>query len=68
MPPEVGRVAFGWAVLLVLASGVLLLMLTPGTPEFVVTLFTLCLGLLLGLIVVAGALWTRRRDKREDGS
>ena len=68
MPPEVGRVAFGWAVFLVLASGVLLLTLTPGTPEFVITLFTLCLGLLLGLIVVAGALWTRRRDKREDGS
>ena len=68
MPPEIGRVAFGWAVFLVLASGVLLLTLSPGTPEFVVTLFTLCLGLLLGLIVVAGALWTRRRDKREDGS
>jgi hypothetical protein len=68
MPPEVGRVALGWAVLLVLASVVLLLTLTPGTPEFVITLFTLCLGLLLGLIVVAGALWTRRRDKREDGS
>ncbi len=68
MPPEVGRVALGWAVLLVLASVVLLLTLTPGTPEFVITLFTLCLGLLLGLIVVAGAIWTRRRDKREDGS
>jgi hypothetical protein len=68
MPPEIGRVAFGWAVFLVLASGVLLLTLTPGTAEFVITLFTLCLGLLLGLIVVAGALWTRRRDKREDGS
>ncbi|HEY4568921.1 MAG TPA: hypothetical protein VIH10_05625 [Kribbella sp.] len=68
MPPEVGRVALGWAVFLVLAAGVLLLTLTPGTPEFVITLFTLCLGLLLGLIVVAGALWNRRRDKREDGS
>jgi len=55
-------------VFLVLAAGVLLLTLTPGTPEFVITLFTLCLGLLLGLIVVAGALWNRRRDKREDGS
>jgi hypothetical protein len=68
MPPEVGRVALGWAVFLVLAAGVLLLTLAPGTPEFVITLFTLCLGLLLGLIVVAGALWNRRRDKREDGS
>ena len=68
MSPQLGRMALGWATFLVLASGVLLLTLSPGTPEFVVTLFTLCLGLLLGLIVVAGALWTRRRDKREDGS
>ena len=51
---------------LVLAAGVLLLTLAPGTPEFVITLFTLCLGLLLGPIVVAGALWNRRRDKRVD--
>ncbi|MEU4290355.1 hypothetical protein AB0E63_19205 [Kribbella sp. NPDC026596] len=62
-----GRVALGWAAFLILASGVLLLMLTPGTPEFVITLFTLCLGLLLALIVVAGVVLTRRRGKREDG-
>ncbi|WP_433167490.1 hypothetical protein [Kribbella sp. CA-247076] len=67
MPPEVGRAALGWAAFLVLASVVLLLTLTPGTPEYVVTLFTLCLGLLLGLIVVAGVLVARRRGKREDG-
>ena len=67
MPPEVGRVALGWAAFLVLASAVLLFALTPGTPEFVITLFTLCLGLLLGLIVVAGVVLTRRREKREDG-
>jgi hypothetical protein len=67
MPPEIGRVAIGWAAFLVLASVVLLLTLTPGTPEFVITLFTLCLGLLLGLIVVAGVVLTRRREKREDG-
>ncbi|MGY4770445.1 hypothetical protein ACXC9Q_26335 (plasmid) [Kribbella sp. CWNU-51] len=67
MPPEIGRVALGWAAFLVLASVVLLFTLTPGTPEFVITLFTLCLGLLLGLIVVAGVVLTRRREKREDG-
>ena len=67
MPPEIGRVALGWAAFLVLASVVLLFALTPGTPEFVITLFTLCLGLLLGLIVVAGVVLTRRREKREDG-
>ncbi|MBB6568096.1 hypothetical protein HPO96_03535 [Kribbella sandramycini] len=67
MPPELGRMAFGWAAFLVLASGLLLLTLTPGTPQFVVTLFTLFMGLLLGLIVVAGVIWTRRRTNREDG-
>ena len=67
MSPQLGRAALGWATFLVLASVVLLLTLTPGTPEFVVTLFTLCLGLLLGLIVVAGIMWTRRREKREGG-
>ncbi|MFF0345407.1 hypothetical protein [Kribbella sp. NPDC004875] len=68
MGPQIGRAALGWAVFLVLASGVLLLTLAPGTPEFVVTLFTLCLGLLLGLVVVVGVVITRRREKREGGS
>jgi hypothetical protein len=66
MPPAVGRVALGWAAFLVVASGILLLTLTPGTPEFVITLFTLCIGLFLGLIVVAAALLMRRGTKRED--
>ena len=67
MSPQIGRAALGWAAFLILASGALLLTLSPGTPEFVVTLFTLCLGLLLGLIVVAAVLVLRRRDKREGG-
>ncbi len=67
MTSQIGRVAFGWAAFLVLGSVVLLFTLTPGTPEFVVTLFTLCLGLLLGLIVVAAVVLTRRREKREGG-
>ena len=67
MSPQIGRAALGWAAFLILASGALLLTLSPGTPEFVVTLFTLCLGLLLALIVVAGVVLTRRRGKREDG-
>jgi hypothetical protein len=66
MPPAVGRVALGWAAFLVVASGILLLTLTRGTPEFVITLFTLCIGLFLGLIVVAAALLMRRGTKRED--
>ena len=68
MSPQLGRMALGWATFLVLAGGVLLLTLSPGTPEFVVTLFTLCLGLLLGLVVGAGIFVIRRREKREGGS
>jgi hypothetical protein len=68
MSSQIGRIALGWAAFLVLASGVLLLTLTPGTPEYVVTLFTLCLGLLLGLVVVVGVVIIRRREKREGGS
>jgi membrane protein DedA with SNARE-associated domain len=67
MGSQIGRVGLGWAAFLVLASVVLLFTLTPGTPEFIVTLFTLCLGLLLGLIVVALIVVTRRREKHEDG-
>jgi flagellar biosynthesis component FlhA len=67
MTSQIGRVALGWAAFLVLGSVVLLFTLTPGTPEFVVTVFTLCLGLLLGLIVVAAVVLTRRREKREGG-
>jgi hypothetical protein len=66
MPPAVGRVALGWAAFLVVASGILLLTLTPGTPEFVITLFTLCIGLFLGLIVVVAALLMRRGAEGED--
>jgi len=66
MPPAVGRLALGWAAFLVVASGILLLTLAPGTPEFVITLFTLCIGLFLGLIVVAAGLLMRRGTKRED--
>jgi membrane protein DedA with SNARE-associated domain len=67
MGSQIGRVGLGWAAFLVLASVILLFTLTPGTPEFVVTLFTLCLGLLLGLIVVALIVVTRRREKHEGG-
>jgi len=67
MGPQIGRVGLGWAAFLVLASVILLFTLTPGTPEFVVTLFTLCLGLLLGLIVVVLVVVARRREKHEGG-
>lgn len=60
----IGRLAAGWAILLVLLSGLLLIGETPGTPEFVITLFTLCLGLLLGAGVSVTTLLVRRSQRR----
>ena len=50
--PELGRAAFGWAIFIVVAALGLLLVLSPGTPEFAVTLLSLLIGLIfLGLVV-----------------
>jgi hypothetical protein len=58
------RLGAGWAILLVLLSGLLLIGETPGTPEFVITLFTLCLGLVLGAAVLVMTLLVRRSQRR----
>ncbi|HEY8789065.1 MAG TPA: hypothetical protein VIM10_08065 [Actinopolymorphaceae bacterium] len=60
----IGRLAAGWAILLFLLSGLLLIGETPGTPEFVVTLFTMCLGLFLGALVLVVTLLLRRSQRR----
>ena len=53
LSPEVGRYAFRWAIFIVLLAVGLLVTLSPGTPEFAITLLTLLIGLLfLGVIVV----------------
>ena len=53
LSPDIGRVAFRWAIFVVLVAGVLLATLTPGTPEFAVTLLTLLVGaLFMGILVV----------------
>jgi hypothetical protein len=59
-----GRLAAGWAILLVLLSGLLLIGETPGTPEFEITLFTMCLGLFLGALVLVMTLLLRRAQRR----
>ena len=52
LSPEIGRHAFGWAIFIVLVAGGLLATLSPGTPEFAITLLTLLIGLLfVGLLV-----------------
>jgi hypothetical protein len=53
LSPELGRVAFRWAIFIVLVAGGLLLTLSPGTPEFAVTVLTLLIGVVfVGAIVV----------------
>jgi hypothetical protein len=59
------RLAAGWAILLVLLSGLLLIGEPPGTPGFFITLFTMCLGLLLGAAVLIVTLLVRRLHRRE---
>jgi hypothetical protein len=60
----IGRLAAGWAILLVLLSGLLLIGEPPGTPEFMITLFTMCLGLFLGALVLVTTLLLRRSHRR----
>ncbi len=60
----VTRLAAGWAVLLVVLSGLLLIIEPPGTPGFVITLFTMCLGLILGALVLVTTLLLQRSQRR----
>jgi hypothetical protein len=54
LSPEIGRYAFRWAIFIVLVAAGLLVTLSPGTPEFAVTLLTLLIGVLfLGAIIAA---------------
>ncbi len=64
MPPALTRIGLTWAVLLVLASGLLLLGQTPGTPEFVVTVMTLGIGVVLGVGIILAIYLTRRAERR----
>jgi hypothetical protein len=52
LSPEIGRAAFRWAIFVVLVAVGLLATLSPGTPEFAVTVLTLLIGLLfVGVII-----------------
>ncbi len=52
MSPEIGQSGFRIAVLLVVASAGLLLILRPETAEYEVSLLTLLIGLLFGIVLV----------------
>lgn len=49
--PELGKAAFRWAIFLVVVSGLLLLLVKPGTPQFVITVVMLAAGALFGAVV-----------------
>jgi hypothetical protein len=58
--PETGRAAFRWALLIVLVAAGLLLVLRPGSAGFVITVFTLVIGLVFaGLVIVMNRLSSR---------
>ncbi|MEQ4208743.1 hypothetical protein ABN028_16980 [Actinopolymorpha sp. B17G11] len=42
--PGAGMAAFRWAAFLAVCAGFLLLVVQPGTAEFVITVFMLCLS------------------------
>jgi hypothetical protein len=53
LSPKLGQAAFRIAFMMVSASAILALFLTPGTAEFVISVVTLVLGLVfMGLIFV----------------
>ena len=58
--PEVARAGFRLAMLIVLLALGLLVTLSPGTPEFAITLFTLLIGLVFIGTIAALVRWTGR--------
>lgn len=58
--PEVARAGFRLAVLIVLLALGLLVTLSPGTPEFAITVFTLLIGLVFIGTIVALVRWIGR--------
>jgi len=65
MPAGIVRIALGWASFLVLVGGALLFVEPAGTPEFVVTVLTIGLGLLLAALAVGATLVMRRLADRQ---
>lgn len=51
--PELGRAAFGTAILIVIVALGLLVTLRPGSPEFAITVLSLFIGLaFIGVIAL----------------
>ena len=51
--PQLGRMAFRIAFMMVAVSAVMIMVVTPGTAEYVVSVITLVLGIIfMGLIFI----------------
>jgi len=50
--PELGRTWFRVAFFITLMSALLLLVVKPGTAEFVITVFTLAIGLIFMAVII----------------
>ena len=51
--PELGKAALRWALFMIVLAGGMLLFLTPGSPQFYITVFTLLIGIaFFGLVVL----------------
>lgn len=50
--PQVGQAGFRLALFITLLAGALLGFVAPGTAEFVITVTTLLIGLVFGLLIV----------------
>ena len=60
MNPELTRAGIQIGCLLVIPSMLLLLLLDPGTAEFVIMVMTLVIGLVFLGAMVALAIWNQR--------
>lgn len=51
--PDVGQVAFRWAMFLIAGAGLILLLARPetGTPQFVITILLLIVGVVMAALV-----------------
>lgn len=63
MDPFLGRAAFHIGFYIAFVAGALLLFLEKGTAEYVITQFTLAVGLVYLVLVVILVQWGKRREQ-----
>jgi uncharacterized membrane protein len=63
MDPFLGRAAFHIGFYITFVAGALLLFLNKGTAEYVITQFTLVIGLVYLLLVVLLVRWGKSREQ-----